>query len=88
MTLPTFPDSQEYSPPMPMVEVGLSKPGNNRTVKLLKAVVDSGADGTLFPVDMLEKVGARCVGADGRPIQHPPTAVACLGPIAGPGRDP
>ena len=62
MTTHTYPYSEDYWPPMPVVEVGLSKPGRNRIVKRLDAVVDSGADGTLIPVDMLEEVDARCVG--------------------------
>lgn len=47
---------------MPVVEVKLGKggevaPGNPRL-----ALIDSGADGTLVPIDLLEQVGARQVG--------------------------
>ncbi len=57
-----YPYSQDYHPPMPVIEIELSAPGRTRTEKLSMALIDSGSDGTLIPEDMLEKVGARCVG--------------------------
>ncbi len=57
-----YPYSQDYHPPMPMVEIELSAPGRAQTEKLSTALIDSGSDGTLIPEDLLEKIGARCVG--------------------------
>ncbi len=54
--------SQDYWPSMPVVEVELSAPGRVQTETLLTALIDSGSDGTLIPIDILEQVGARCVG--------------------------
>jgi len=47
---------------MPVIEVGLGKGGQPEPGRLSLALVDSGADGTLVPVDLLEEVGARLVG--------------------------
>jgi predicted aspartyl protease len=59
----TYPYSQDYHPSMPVVEISLSKPGNNEAKELLTALIDSGcSDGTLIPIDVLEEVGARHVG--------------------------
>lgn len=51
MNLHTYPYSNDYWPPMPVVEVELSKPGSDRIIRLLTAVVDSRADVSLFPID-------------------------------------
>ena len=58
----TYPYSQDYHPPMPVVEIGLSVPKRSQAEKLLIALIDSGSDGTLVPIDILEEVGARYVG--------------------------
>lgn len=58
----TYPDSQNYQPAMPVVEVGLGKGGEPKPDESRFALVDSGADGTLVPVDLLEEIGARQVG--------------------------
>jgi predicted aspartyl protease len=48
---------------MLVVEIGLGKGGLIEPGKLREALIDSGADGTLVPVDILEKIDARLVGA-------------------------
>jgi predicted aspartyl protease len=62
MSMLTFPYDARYQPPMPVVDVELSVPGHAASQRLLPALVDSGSDGTLIPIDLLEQVGARCVG--------------------------
>ena len=62
MKLYTYPYSNGYSPAMPVVELGVSRPGSRQPAQTLVAVLDSGADGTLIPIDVLEAVGARYVG--------------------------
>ena len=47
---------------MPVVEVGLGRGGQPEPSRLSLALVDSGADGTLVPVNVLEEIGARLVG--------------------------
>jgi predicted aspartyl protease len=58
----TYPYSHDYHPSMPVIEVGLNVPGRSQAEKLLAALIDSGSDGTLIPIDVLEEVGARHVG--------------------------
>lgn len=50
---------------MPVIEIGVNVPGQGQAAEILTAVVDSGSDGTLIPIDILEKIKARYVG-DGR----------------------
>ena len=59
----TYPYSRNYQPAMPVIEVGLDKGGQREPGVLRLALVDSDADGTLIPVDLLEEIGARLVGA-------------------------
>jgi len=62
MSVLTFPYDSHYQPPMPVVDVELGAPGRAPLPRPLSALVDSGSDGTLIPIDVLEKAGARCVG--------------------------
>ena len=48
----------DFSPPMPVLDIGVSRPGALAPVITLEAVVDTGADGTLLPIDCLERVEA------------------------------
>jgi predicted aspartyl protease len=59
----TYPYNRSYQPAMPVVEIELGKGGRPEFGKTHEALVDSGADGTLVPVDILEEIGARSVGA-------------------------
>ena len=52
MNLYTYAYSADYDPPMPVVDVTLVAPHSDATVGPEIAVVDSGADGTLVPVNM------------------------------------
>lgn len=54
--------SRDYIPAMPVVEVSLSIPGRNEPAMTATALVDSGSDGTMIPVDLLTTIGARYVG--------------------------
>lgn len=62
MKLYTFPYSEAYWPPMPIVDLGVGRPGREKIDLTITALVDSGADGTLIPIDVLEEVGAGYVG--------------------------
>lgn len=62
MRVLTYPYSPAYSPSMPVVELGVSRPGAQQPAQVITAVVDSGADGTLLPIDVLEAVSAGYVG--------------------------
>ncbi len=62
MRLYTGSYSNAYVPAMPMVELGVSRPGSRQPDQTVAAVIDSGADGTLLPIDILETVGAGYVG--------------------------
>jgi hypothetical protein len=53
-------DSQ-YDPAAPVVQIGLSPSGQTITRQELTALIDSGADATMIPIDMLITAGARYV---------------------------
>ena len=61
----TYSYSTVHTPPMPVVDVTLIAPHSGEAVGPKVALVDSGADGTLVPVDLLEQIGATSV-ATGR----------------------
>ena len=65
MGSPGYAYSLDYDPSMPVVEVTLVAPHSGEAVGPELALVDSGADGTLVPVDLLEEIGAISV-ATGR----------------------
>jgi hypothetical protein len=49
-----YPYSRDYQPAMPVIEVGLGRGGQPESGRLALALVDSGADGSLIPVNVLE----------------------------------
>lgn len=50
--------SSHYQPPIPMVEIAIGVP-LSETIIELQAIVDSGADATMVPVQYLQDVGAQ-----------------------------
>jgi len=58
----TYTYSEEYDPPMPVIEVGVSLPKQNAAEVTTLALLDSGSDGTLISIDLLESIGAKPVG--------------------------
>jgi predicted aspartyl protease len=54
-------ERRSYHPPMPVLDIGISRPGVNVSSATVEAVVDTGADGALIPRDVLEQVGAAFV---------------------------
>jgi predicted aspartyl protease len=57
----TYDYSQAYDPPFPVIEITLSLPGQVQNEATFTALIDSGSDGTLIPLDILEGMGARYV---------------------------
>lgn len=55
----TYEYDQTYDPPMPIVEIGLTVLGRTDAETTVTALIDSGSDGTLIPIDILEAIGAR-----------------------------
>ena len=51
-------EHRAYDPPMPVLDIGVSRPGVNVPSATVEAVVDTGADGSLLPLDVLEQAGA------------------------------
>jgi predicted aspartyl protease len=51
-------ERRSYDPPMPVLDIGVSRPGASVPAATVEAVVDTGADGTLLPLDVLEQAGA------------------------------
>lgn len=54
-------DRYAYNPPMPVLDIGISPPASGLPSVTVEAVVDTGADGTLIPRDVLEHIGASFV---------------------------
>lgn len=52
-----FPYDEKYDPAMPVVEAVLDGYAGLES-KAVMAIIDSGADGTMLPIDVLEAVGA------------------------------
>ena len=50
--------SHDYFPPAPVVSITLIAPAERLRTNTLSALVDSGADGTLVPVDYLNEIHA------------------------------
>lgn len=55
--------AQDYSgwpfdPPMPVLDVVFSRPGRNAIPATVEAIIDTGADSTLIPLDILEQIVA------------------------------
>ena len=72
----TYPyDSAYHGPAIPVMEITISAPDNTERKTVLRALVDSGADGTMIPVSHLQRLGAKIVdrrwmrGSDN--IAHP-----------------
>ncbi len=61
MTSYTSEYSSEYFPPAPVVEIIIRPTAGGGTEVSLPAFVDSGADGTMLPIDALTTVGARYI---------------------------
>ncbi|MBS1252075.1 MAG: hypothetical protein MAG451_01111 [Anaerolineales bacterium] len=53
-----FPFDTTYDPAMPVCDVVLTAPPTGRNVELT-AIIDTGADGTMIPVEHLQQIGAR-----------------------------
>jgi predicted aspartyl protease len=50
-----------YNPAAPIVQIGLSPSGQTGVREEITALVDSGADATMIPVEILTAAGARYV---------------------------
>ncbi len=53
--------NREYDPPIPVMDIGISQPNALGPQVFLQAIVDTGADGTLLPVDVLDKIQVRVI---------------------------
>jgi len=54
-------DHRAHDPPMPVLDIGVSPPALEAPLVTIEAIVDTGADATLLPRDVLEHIGANCV---------------------------
>jgi predicted aspartyl protease len=53
-----YPYDTMYDPPIPVCEITLTTPATDRRVGL-RAIIDTGADGTIIPVRYLRDIEAR-----------------------------
>lgn len=58
MNLLTFQYDESYYPAFPVIEIELEGNGADQRRHSLLALVDSGADGTMIPIDVLRAIGA------------------------------
>lgn len=54
-------DSHNYEPAMPILDIGISRPNARTAAVTIEAIVDTGADATLIPINLLEGIGATSV---------------------------
>lgn len=52
-------DSQIYNPAAPVVEIGIAKSGQQTPSAKVTALIDSGADATMLPINLLQGANAR-----------------------------
>lgn len=52
-------NNRDYEPPMPVVEIALRSPKKGGQSISLLALVDSGSDATMLPMEVLQSIGAR-----------------------------
>lgn len=52
-------DSKHYNPAAPVVEIGVAKSNQQAPSTQIVALIDSGADGTMLPINLLQAVNAR-----------------------------
>ena len=53
-----YPYDSEYTPPFPVLPIVLHNPENNRSTTSQIAHLDTGADGTIVPIRLLEQLDA------------------------------
>lgn len=58
----TYDYDQSFTPSMPVIEVHLIAPESNQSGKPITALVDSGSDSSMMPIDMLDEIEALSVG--------------------------
>ncbi|VAW43364.1 hypothetical protein MNBD_CHLOROFLEXI01-3745 [hydrothermal vent metagenome] len=52
-------ESEKYYPAAPVIKIGVAKSGQKERSTQIAALIDSGADATMLPVDLLQVVNAR-----------------------------
>lgn len=58
----TFAYRNDYEPSMPIIELGISLPKRSQADVTVTALLDSGSDGTMLPVSLLEQINAKPIG--------------------------
>ncbi len=59
MSILSFSYDSNFDPAAPLIEIGVSYLNNHDNQESLSALLDSGADATMLPINVLTKVGAR-----------------------------
>lgn len=58
----SFDYNTDYYPPMPVILAEVTNPGQESVKIACTALIDTGADGTMLPLDFLEQINAPLVG--------------------------
>jgi predicted aspartyl protease len=56
-------DHHNFDPAMPILDVGISRPGAPAPAVFVEAIIDTGADGTMIPLHLLHAIGVPTVGS-------------------------
>lgn len=56
-------DHHNFDPAMPILDVGISRPGAPTPAVFVEAIIDTGADGTMIPIHLLKAIGVPTVGS-------------------------
>ena len=51
----------EYQPPMPVLRIGLSRAGRSQPTVYVEALVDTGSDASMMPLELLEQANAQSI---------------------------
>lgn len=60
----TYDYNRDYSPAMPVVDVGISEPSAKEPEVIISMLLDSGADGTIVPASVMRQTSAKRVGVN------------------------
>lgn len=54
--MPLFDYDSAYSPSAPVIPIGIANPEGDRPALHVQALIDSGSDGTLIPLTLLQRI--------------------------------
>jgi hypothetical protein len=62
MNVHSYPYDETILPAMPVADINFISPHSQERVNAIQAIIDSGSDGTMAPLELLDEIGALSVG--------------------------